>query len=247
MYLYAWSLQAAIAEGVDEFLSHLQCENRGALADYLERTWKGLLKEAHSLDRYLRNHPKDHGWSELDGARQSLTGTAYEFSAWLVRFAEHEDMNAVHVGGAPPPERKGAEAETQSDEAAKATARTAAPPKALARPRIRKGEANIRARAILKQDPDLTAKELAKKVPCSIGLIPELPAWQAVMEERKKGRKPKSPKAVSLTGKTEAVVGEEDPTLKALIEEQAGDGTADGSIAPFKKCAKSQFTQRRKV
>jgi hypothetical protein len=120
-------------------------------------------------------------------------------------------------------------------------------PKASAHPPIRREEANIRARAILRQDPTLSAQELAKKVPCSVGLIPQLPAWRAVMEERKKGRRPKSLRAVSLTRETETVVGEEDPTLTALIEEQARDGTADGSIDPLKNRAKSRFIQRRKV
>jgi hypothetical protein len=119
--------------------------------------------------------------------------------------------------------------------------------KATARPRIDCDEANIRARDILKQAPNLTAKELAKKVPCSVGLIPKLSAWQAVMEQRRKGRKPKSPRAVSFTHETEAVVGEGDPTLEDLMDEQARDGTADGSIAPLTKCAKSPFTQRREV
>jgi hypothetical protein len=50
--------------------------------------------------------------------------------------------------------------------------------------------------------------------------VPKLTAWQAVQDERKQGRKPKSPAIVSLSSKMEAIAGLESDPLKRLIAEQ---------------------------
>jgi hypothetical protein len=58
----------------------------------------------------------------------------------------------------------------------------------------------------------------------SEGLVSELPAWQAVMEERRKRNPPsRRPKAVSLTEKLLALNGEEDVELQRLMSEQQQD------------------------
>jgi hypothetical protein len=89
---------------------------------------------------------------------------------------------------------------------------------------IGKDEANIIARRILrKRGRNIpTARELAALVPCSLGMISELPAWKAVQETKKGSRKWNS-KPVSLTTKMEAITGTEDDPLTALIKEHQAD------------------------
>ena len=113
-YLNAYSISAAIGSDLDDFVFRLRYENRGAVADDLERAYKRLFEEARDYDRLLRGPPTDYEEREL--ARQSLAGTAYHLSERLVWFAEYEDMNAVNVGVAPPPERKGAEETVSTQE-----------------------------------------------------------------------------------------------------------------------------------
>jgi hypothetical protein len=91
------------------------------------------------------------------------------------------------------------------------------------RSRLTKDEANIKARDFLREHPDATARELAAGVGCSTGLVSQLPAWQAVKEQRDKGRQPKKAATVALTPKMEQVVGVEDEALTKLISEQEAD------------------------
>lgn len=114
--------------------------------------------------------------------------------------------------------------------------------------RISRTEANIRAREYLAKKPNATARDLAEGLGCSLGLVAKLPAWKAVVGERKAGRKPKTPRAFSLTKKVETSigVGEQDEVLNTLIREQEADGKSDGSIDPFTERSKPRFVPRRR-
>ncbi len=89
--------------------------------------------------------------------------------------------------------------------------------------RARKDEANIMARQYLKDSPNATARELQARIGCSIGLVSKLPAWEAVQEQKSKGREPKKAKVVSLTAKLQRTAGDEDKSLAKLIDEQDAD------------------------
>jgi hypothetical protein len=93
----------------------------------------------------------------------------------------------------------------------------------LARPKASKDEANIKAREFLRQNPNATSRELATGIGCSSGLVSKLPAWQAVKEQRDKGRQPKKSGNVSLTPAMERTIGVEDESLAKLIREQDAD------------------------
>jgi hypothetical protein len=88
---------------------------------------------------------------------------------------------------------------------------------------VTKDEANIKARDFLRQHPDATSRELATGIGCSTGLVSKLPAWQAVKEQRDKGRQPKKVGTMALTPKMEQVVGVGDEALAKLISEQEAD------------------------
>ena len=111
-------------------------------------------------------------------------------------------------------------------------------------------EANVLARVYLRKHPKAHARDLVKGIGCSLGLVSKLPAWQAVLGEREKGRAPKALTAVSLPEKSSAacyVVGDANTILNKLAAEQKADGQSDGSIRPFGKRGRSNFIQRRKV
>ena len=91
-----------------------------------------------------------------------------------------------------------------------------------AKPKLRRAEANVKARDYLKDNPEATAREVAEGIGCSLGMVPKLPAWKAVYEQRVKGRQPK-PRTVSLTTKLQRATGVEDESLKKLIAEQEAD------------------------
>jgi len=96
-------------------------------------------------------------------------------------------------------------------------------------PQIKKAEANVKARDYLARHAKarrVTARELAKAIPCSAGLVSKLPAWKAYQEGLRKA-KPSAPKAVSLTDGLLAVEGEEDAELERLIAEQEAEAKAD--------------------
>ncbi len=94
---------------------------------------------------------------------------------------------------------------------------------------ITKSEANSLAREYLKEHPTATARQLAKAIGCGLGQVSKLPAWRVVKEELKKGRTPKTHKAVGLTEKVLATISDpnaESP-LDRLIREQEADKKAD--------------------
>jgi hypothetical protein len=95
------------------------------------------------------------------------------------------------------------------------------------RPRITKEEANIRARELLKQDHTLNIRQLAKQIPCSIGLVHSLPIWKAVTQERSRQGGMRRPKNVRLSDKMLHVLGQTDDPLQKLIAEQAADKKRD--------------------
>jgi len=89
--------------------------------------------------------------------------------------------------------------------------------------KITKDEANIRARDLIKENPNHTIRSLAKKIPCSIGLVCQLPAWRALQEYKKKTFGKKRPKVIPLTKKLKACLGSKDDQLQQLIAEQTKD------------------------
>jgi hypothetical protein len=99
----------------------------------------------------------------------------------------------------------------------------ASPPQARRRPTLTKDEANITAREFLVRNPKATARDLSRAIGCSLGMVSSLPSWQAVQEQRAKGREPKQPKVVSLTRKMQQATGVEDSQLAKLINEQRAD------------------------
>jgi len=107
------------------------------------------------------------------------------------------------------------------------------------KPRINRKEANTKAREILKQKPDVKARDLSEEIGCSLGLISKLPVWKAIQEEREKGRKPKmkrlSSKMLTVTG-----TGKKDGVLNQLIAEQDADERED------ERQAKLYINQRKK-
>ena len=82
--------------------------------------------------------------------------------------------------------------------------------------RLTKDEANIKAREYLRKHPKAKARELASGIGCSVGLVPELTAWKAVQEERKK-RQQKAPKAVALTDKVTATRADATKTPAEIV------------------------------
>ena len=88
-------------------------------------------------------------------------------------------------------------------------------------PRLSRDEINVKASKYLKEHPKATARALSKGIGCSLGVVTDLPAWQALKKERARDRKPKPPTVVSFTDKMQAVIGEgEDEALKQLIGEE---------------------------
>ncbi len=86
--------------------------------------------------------------------------------------------------------------------------------------KITKDEANVRARSLIKENPGITARQLEEEIPCSIGLVSQLPAWIALQEYKRKTFGGKRPKIVSLTKDLEYVLGTEDEKLDQLVAEQ---------------------------
>jgi hypothetical protein len=94
--------------------------------------------------------------------------------------------------------------------------------------RMTAAEANERAMGLAKADRFFVKRSLrewAEAIGCSEGLVAKLPLWLATMEKTGRGKKDRvaPPKAVSLTGNLEAVLGDEDAELKRLMAEQQAD------------------------
>jgi hypothetical protein len=96
--------------------------------------------------------------------------------------------------------------------------------------RVSRAEANVKARDYLRrnavreqQGNPVGARELAGHVGCSVGLICILPVWRALVEEREKRRKSKTPDAVNLSDKVLATTGQQDEELNRLLADQRAD------------------------
>jgi hypothetical protein len=96
--------------------------------------------------------------------------------------------------------------------------------------RIRRDEANLRARKALRGKPPggkpaWTQRTLAHAIGCSPGLVTKLPAWQTYRQEHVPSGKKKAggPRAVGLTASVLANEGQNDPELERLIAEQTAD------------------------
>jgi hypothetical protein len=90
------------------------------------------------------------------------------------------------------------------------------------KPRVSIGEANLRARDLLKIKRNWSQRELAEAIGCAVGQVRNLPAYQAWLEGQKPKRT-KVPKAIALTHDLLQVIGEPDEVLKSLIDDQAKD------------------------
>lgn len=77
-------------------------------------------------------------------------------------------------------------------------------------------EANEAARDLLRENPKMTVRELARRIGCSEGLIGSLREYRAVRERLNAGDTPKRAKVVSLTGDVLATVGTRDEALERL-------------------------------
>lgn len=84
-------------------------------------------------------------------------------------------------------------------------------------------EANYRARGILRENPNITVRELASRIGCSTGLVSQLTSYRVVRERLDSDAQPKKPKTVSLSDDLLAMTGRDDEALKRLIEEQEAD------------------------
>ena len=109
------------------------------------------------------------------------------------------------------------------------------------RPRITAKEANLRAREALKNPKVRTARRLARAIGCPLGMVPNLPAWQALQLKLKEGKLPPSPKVVSLTPGVLANEGRQDDKLERLIAEQQ----ADFEESPLVSHARKRRASRR--
>jgi len=87
-------------------------------------------------------------------------------------------------------------------------------------------EASARAWRLLRENPKMGARELAKAIPCALGMVSKLPAWRATQEQLLKGKTPKL-KAVSLTPELQACLGEDVETVESLTEDQRKDEAVD--------------------
>jgi hypothetical protein len=92
-----------------------------------------------------------------------------------------------------------------------------------ARPRIPKDEANIIVRDFLKDNPDATARQVAKGCQIAVGRVSGLPAWRAHQVNKKGSARTRTPKEDRrLTSKMLHVIGKEaDPAEKMDKEEAA--------------------------
>jgi hypothetical protein len=86
-----------------------------------------------------------------------------------------------------------------------------------------KEEANHRARDILREYPEISVRELARRIGCSTGLVSQLIVYRMVRERLDSDAQPKKPKTVSLSDDLLAMTGRDDEALKRLIEEQEAD------------------------
>mgnify|MGYP006899696074 CR=1 FL=1 len=90
---------------------------------------------------------------------------------------------------------------------------------------MKKADANTTAWKLLNDQPDLTIRELAELIGCSVGLIAKTAAWKQTAAERKRANGPAKPTAVNLSDglqKVTASDAEPDP-LEKLIAEQEKD------------------------
>ena len=93
--------------------------------------------------------------------------------------------------------------------------------------KITEEEANVRARELIKENPNYTIRKLAEKIPCSIGLVQQLLAWRALQEYKKKMFGNQRPKVIPLTKELEACLGSKDEQLNQLIAEQEKEKRQD--------------------
>jgi hypothetical protein len=93
-----------------------------------------------------------------------------------------------------------------------------------AEPRKTAAEYNVEAREYLRKNPEAGPRELRTAIGCGMGTVYKLPAYQAVREARKRGRKPK---AVSLTKEMADVTTKADGELAKLVREQRRDMTSN--------------------
>lgn len=84
------------------------------------------------------------------------------------------------------------------------------------------GELNMQVHQELRKNPKASSRQIAKIIGCSHTTVEKTPAFQAVNEERKKGRKPQ----VRTLTENDADARQEE--LNKLTEEQKDDAKSDG-------------------
>jgi hypothetical protein len=88
-------------------------------------------------------------------------------------------------------------------------------------------------------------REWAAAIGCSVGLVGELPLWIETMQRTGRGRKDQvaQPKAVTLSKKVEATVGEDGDVLKRLVRQSEADAKAESS--PLDPAEKKVYCPKR--
>lgn len=95
-------------------------------------------------------------------------------------------------------------------------------------PGLPRHEANIRAHELLRDNPSITAAELARAIPCAQGTVPKLPAWRVVQERKRRGPRRTAAGAVPLSGavldsiaQQRAKSGTDNPLTRLIAEQEA--------------------------
>ena len=91
-------------------------------------------------------------------------------------------------------------------------------------PRMKLAEAEVATRAHLLKHPHDSANQIARAIGCSPSLVKETTPWRAVMSRRAEGRKKKTGPLTDYHLDNIAVI---DPSIEALVKEQAADAAAD--------------------
>jgi hypothetical protein len=93
--------------------------------------------------------------------------------------------------------------------------------------RLTCNEANEKAMRLARSDSSFarapTIRRWAKAIGCSTGLVSKLPFWQKCKAKLGSKESAKRPKVVAFTKPLEDTLGQDDPELKRLIEEQEAD------------------------
>ena len=88
---------------------------------------------------------------------------------------------------------------------------------------IPEDEAELLAKRFLKENPDATSRELAKRICVAHGRVSSLPSWKRVMAERKARRKPGKINECQLTPEMLASIGQSDDPAQQILRDEWGE------------------------